>query len=69
MLVLTRKADERLVIGDNIVVTVIAVRGDKVRLGIDAPKEVRVHRQEVFDAIQRDKASAQTPALTDGCHD
>jgi carbon storage regulator len=53
MLVLSRKRDERIVIGDNIVITVIEVRGDKVRLGIDAPNDVPVHRQEVMDAIRR----------------
>lgn len=53
MLVLSRKRDERIVIGDNIVITVVEVRGDKVRLGIDAPAEVPVHRQEVLDAMRR----------------
>lgn len=53
MLVLSRKRDERIVIGDNIVITVVEVRGDKVRLGIDAPSEVPVHRQEVLDAMRR----------------
>jgi carbon storage regulator len=53
MLVLSRKRDERIVIGGNIVITVIEVRGDKVRLGIEAPHDVPVHRQEVYDAIKR----------------
>ena len=53
MLVLSRKRDERIVIGDNIVITIVEVRGDKVRLGIDAPAEVPVHRQEVLDAMRR----------------
>ena len=53
MLVLSRKRDERIVIGDNIVITVVDVRGDKVRLGIEAPSEVPVHRQEVLDAMRR----------------
>lgn len=53
MLVLSRKRDERIVIGDNIVITVVDVRGDKVRLGIEAPAEVPVHRQEVLDAMKR----------------
>jgi carbon storage regulator len=53
MLVLSRKKDERIVIGGNIVITVIDVRGDKVRLGIEAPHDVPVHRQEVYDAIKR----------------
>jgi carbon storage regulator len=58
MLVLSRKRDERIVIGDNVVVTVVDVRGNKVRLGIDAPSDVPVHRQEVFDAMRRDKPPA-----------
>jgi carbon storage regulator len=61
MLVLSRKRDERIVIGDNIVITVVDVRGDKVRLGIEAPSEVPVHRQEVLDALRRSSAAAQSP--------
>lgn len=53
MLVLSRHRDECIVIGDNIVLTVVEIRGDKVRIGINAPKEVSVHRKEVYDAIQR----------------
>lgn len=49
MLVLSRKADERIVIGDNIVITIVNIRGDKVRIGIDAPKDVAVDRQEVAE--------------------
>jgi len=55
VLVLTRLRDQSIVIGDNIVVTVVDIRGDKVRLGIDAPTTTSVHRQEVYDAIQREK--------------
>ena len=58
MLVLSRRRDESIIIADNIVVTVVDIRGDKVRLGIDAPSEVPVHRQEVFDAIQRENQQA-----------
>ncbi len=54
MLVLTRKKNEVIVIGDNITITVVEIRGDKVRIGIDAPKEVTVHRMEVHAAIQRE---------------
>ena len=54
MLVVSRKANESIIISDRIVVTVVAVRGDKVRLGIDAPKEVTVHRREVYEAIRQD---------------
>ena len=52
MLVLSRKSDESIIIRDDIVVTVVEIRGDKVRLGIDAPKEVPVHRHEVYEAIK-----------------
>ncbi len=60
MLVLSRKKDESVVIGGNVTITIVDIRGDKVRLGISAPKEVSVHRQEVFDAIQR---ASQTPEV------
>lgn len=59
MLVLSRQRDESIVIGDNIVITVVDIRGYKVRLGINAPREIPVHRQEVYDAIQRDQAQIQ----------
>ncbi|MCA8997410.1 MAG: carbon storage regulator CsrA [Planctomycetaceae bacterium] len=55
MLVLSRHRDESIIIGDNIVITVVDIRGDKVRLGIQAPTEVPVHRQEVYEAIQRER--------------
>jgi carbon storage regulator len=58
MLVLSRQRDESIIIGDNIVVTVVDVRGDKVRLGIDAPREVSVHRREIYEAIQRENQQA-----------
>lgn len=58
MLVLSRHRDESIMIGDNIVVTVVDIRGDKVRLGINAPTEVPVHRQEVYEAIQRENLRA-----------
>ena len=60
MLVLSRKKSETIVIGDDIVITVVEVRGDKVRLGIEAPKDVPVHRREVYDAIK--KAEQEKPA-------
>ena len=59
MLVLTRKRDESIIIGDNIVITVIGIRGDKVRFGIEAPKEVSIHRKEVYEAIQRENILIQ----------
>lgn len=53
MLVLSRQRDESVIIGNNIVVTIVDVRGDKVRLGIAAPSQVAVHRQEVYEAINK----------------
>ena len=53
MLVLARKKNESIVIREDVVITVVEVRGDKVRLGIEAPKEVKVHRREVYDAIHQ----------------
>ena len=53
MLVLTRKKNESIVIGDDVNVVIVDIRGDKVRLGIEAPKETPVHRREVYDAIRR----------------
>ncbi|HEY0982544.1 MAG: carbon storage regulator CsrA [Schlesneria sp.] len=54
MLVLSRQRDESIFIGDNIKITVVDIRGDKVRLGIEAPTDIPVHRQEVYEAIQRE---------------
>jgi carbon storage regulator len=64
MLVLSRQRDESIIIGDDIVITVVDIRGDKVRLGIDAPTAISVHRQEVYEAIQRETAGreAQQPS-------
>ena len=59
MLVLSRKRNESIVIDGNIVVTVVDIRGDKVRLGIEAPKDVPIHRSEVYEAIKR--AIAESP--------
>lgn len=53
MLVLKRKLDEKIVIGDDITIMVLEIRGDSVKLGIEAPKDVAVHRQEIYDAIQQ----------------
>ncbi len=58
MLVLSRQRDESIIIGDNVQITVVDIRGDKVRLGIEAPAEISVHRKEVFDAIQRENRRA-----------
>src|SRR5215204_1940091 len=58
MLVLSRQRDETIMIGDDIEVTVVDIRGDKVRLGINAPKQISVHRKEVYDAIRRENRAA-----------
>lgn len=58
MLVLSRKRDESIFIGDEVVITIVDIRGDKVRLGIEAPKEVSVHRREVKEAIEREAKAA-----------
>ena len=58
MLVLSRQRDEVIKIGDDIEITVVDIRGDKVRLGITAPKEVQVHRKEVYEAIRRENRAA-----------
>ena len=58
MLVLSRHRDESIMIGDDIVVTIVDIRGDKVRLGIQAPNHIPVHRQEVYEAIQRENQRA-----------
>jgi carbon storage regulator len=69
MLILSRRVNEKIVIGDDIIVSVVEVRGDQVKLGIEAPRNVKVFRQEVFDAIQEENkkaaaaAGAQLPLL------
>ena len=59
MLVLSRQKDESIMIGDDVEVTIVDVRGDKVRLGITAPKSISVHRMEVYEAIQREKSEKE----------
>lgn len=61
MLVLSRKKNESIVIDDRIKIVVVEIRGDKVRLGVEAPKEVPVHRQEVYDAIKRHHGVEEVP--------
>ncbi len=58
MLVLSRQRDETIMIGDDIEITVVDIRGDKVRLGISAPRQIQVHRKEVYEAIQRENTAA-----------
>ena len=65
MLVLSRKQDEKIVIGDNISLMVISIQGDKVRLGIDAPKDISIHRQEVYEAIKRKQLEAEEGTVAD----
>ena len=64
MLVLSRKRDEKIVIADTIVITVVEIRGDKVRLGIEAPKDVPVHREEVYRSIQKEQQAAASAVTT-----
>ena len=61
MLVLSRQRDESIMIGDDVEIIIVDVRGDKVRLGITAPKSIAVHRREIYDAIQREKADNKEP--------
>jgi carbon storage regulator len=67
MLVLSRKKNESIVINNDITIVVVEIRGDKVRLGVEAPKEVPVHRREVYDAIRRNDLGGEgkTPGQTD----
>jgi carbon storage regulator len=58
MLVLSRHRDESIIIGDDVIVTIVDIRGDKVRLGIQAPQDIPVHRREVYEAIQRENRKA-----------
>jgi carbon storage regulator len=62
MLVLSRKKNESIVINDRVTVTIVEIRGEKVRLGIAAPREVPVHRKEVWDAIHKKEEAATSPA-------
>ncbi|MDB5296977.1 MAG: csrA 1, partial [Phycisphaerales bacterium] len=65
MLVLARQRDQTVMIGDDIEVTVVDIRGDKVRLGVNAPRTVSVHRKEVYDAIRRENEAAARVAPSD----
>jgi len=65
MLVLSRKKNESIVINNDITIVVVEIRGDKVRLGVEAPKEVPVHRREVYEAIQRSNGRTEDEAQKD----
>ena len=65
MLILSRKVDEKIKVGDDITITIIEVRGDQVKIGVEAPKHVKVFRQEVFDAIQTENKAAATQISPD----
>lgn len=69
MLVLSRKKDEKIMIGENISIMVVEIRGDKVRLGIEAPRDVTVHRQEVFEAIKRRELGGDVEPSSDVAQD
>ena len=61
MLILTRRVGESLMIGDNVNVTVLGIRGNQVRIGVNAPKDVAVHREEIYERIQQEKTDGSTP--------
>lgn len=64
MLILTRRTGESLIIGDNVTVTVLGTKGNQIRIGIDAPKEVAVHREEIFNKIKSERIAAGSSGLS-----
>ena len=65
MLILTRRVGETLMVGDNVTVTVLGVKGNQVRIGVNAPKDVAVHREEIYDRIQKEQSEGKTAATAE----